>query len=66
MGRARGCSSYSSSASVRCNTPTDKSEHAAHYLVHHTRMVGDKVVWKMDRAIEEALPCGFGKRKRRF
>ena len=47
-------------------TPTDRSEHAAQYLVHHTRMVGDKVVWKMDRAIEEAQPCAFGKQKSHF
>ena len=47
-------------------TPTDRSEHTAQYLVHHTRMVDDKVVWKMDRAIEEALPCAFGKRKSHF
>ena len=66
MGRARGCSSYSSSASVSCKTPIDRSEHAAHYLAHHTRMVDDKLFWKMDRAIEEALPCAFGKRKSHF
>ena len=47
-------------------TPTDRSEHAAHYLAHHTRMVDDKLFWKMDRAIEEALPCAFGKRKSHF